>query len=215
MKSVFISGKRLLVPGACALLALSTTTAWATEYGNVVTATPIVRPVSVPQTSCTQQQVTVQPPQSIGGTIFGTVAGALIGSTVGRGGGQVAGAAVGAAAGALVGHSVDEAQSQPYTAPVQNCQTASVAQSAIVGYHVTYLYKGSQYDADLPADPGPTVALSFDTNTGEPVPVVDQPPPPPPLPVADVPPPPPVVVAPAYYAPPVYGTVVIGGGWRH
>ncbi len=211
MTSVLASGKTLLVPGVCALLALSTTTAWATEYGNVVTATPIVRPVSVPQTACTQQQVTVQPPQSVGGTVLGTVAGALIGSTIGRGGGQVAATAVGAVAGAVAGHSVDEAQSRPYTAPVQNCQTTSFTQSAVVGYHVTYLYKGKQYDADLPVDPGPSVALRFDTTTGEPVPVVDQPPPPPPI--ADVPPPP-VVVAPAYYVPPVYGTVVIGGGWH-
>jgi len=214
MKIVLATGQRLLVPGVCALLALSTTTAWATEYGNVVTATPIVRQVTLPQTSCTQQAVTVQPPQSVGGTVFGTVAGALLGSTVGRGGGQVAGAVVGAAAGALAGHAIDQAQSQPYTAPVQTCQNVPVTQQAIVGYHVTYLYKGKQYAADMPVDPGPSVTLRFDTNTGEPVPVADQPPPPPP--VADVPPPPPVVVepAPAYYVAPVYGTVVIGGGWR-
>jgi len=203
--------KKFLAPGVCAALVMSSTTAWATEYGNVLSASPVIQQVTTTQTSCTQQTATVQPPQSIAGTVFGTVAGALVGSTVGRGNGQLAATAVGAAAGALAGHSVDEAQSQAYAAPVQTCQNVPVTQPTVVSYHVTYEYHGKQYAADLPMDPGSAVALQFDPDTGNPMPVVAAPA----VAVAAAPTGP-VVVAPAYYAPPpVVGAVVISGGWRH
>lgn len=207
--------KKILAPGVCAVLALGTTTAWAAEFGHVVSVTPVIQATTVMQQSCTQQEVTSKPPQSIGGTLFGTVAGALVGSTVGRGNGQLAATAVGAAAGALAGNSVDRANSQPVTTPVQTCQTVPVTQPTVVSYHVTYEYHGRQYTADMPLDPGTSVALQFDPNTGNPLPALAGLPP---AQVdADLPPPPPVpvVVAPAYYAvPPIYGTVVVGGGWR-
>lgn len=214
--------KKFLAPSLFVALTLVATTAWSTEYGHVISVVPVMRPVTVMQTSCVQQNVTAKPPQSVAGTLIGTVAGALVGSTIGRGNGQLAATAAGAAAGALAGNSIDRAHGQPFTTPVQTCQAVPVTQSTVVGYRTTYEYHGMRYAADVPVDPGKWLALRFDPDTGHPVPAVVVPQPmqvaPPSLvvqaqaPLAGTP----AIVAPLVYPrPPVVGTVAVSGGWHN
>jgi hypothetical protein len=166
----------------CALLVAGMSSAWATEYGNVVSVNPVIQRSAAPQPSCTYPNGTAIP----------------------------------------------------------GCETGPVTQSTVVGYQIQYLYKGQTYSAQVPSDPGKTVALRFDQSTGNPIPAValryDQNTGEPiysgdpsvqlPTTVVVASPPPPAYVyppyyGPAYYGPAFYGPPVIGvgigigfhGGW--
>ena len=117
------------------------------------------------------------------------------------------------------------------------CESIGAPQSQTVGYQIQYMYKGHTYTAQVPSDPGKTVALQFDTNTGEPTPAIAYPmvnpyagapavtpANPPPMAYNNSPYYGPAYYAPAYYdplflAPPVIGVGIalgigIGGGYR-
>jgi len=117
------------------------------------------------------------------------------------------------------------------------CESIGAPQSQTVGYQIQYIYKDHTYTAQVPSDPGKTVALQFDTNTGEPVPAVAYPPvtlnagvpawlaaSTPPMAYNSSPYYGPAYYAPAYYdplflAPPLIGVGIalgigVGGGYR-
>ncbi len=130
----------------------------------------------------------------------------------------------------------------PNGTAVPGCESKPVQQSTVVGYEIKYRYKGNTYTAQIPGDPGSTVALRFDPSTGQPIPALTyaDAPPPSTVAVAAPPPPPPPAYAygqpyyygPAYYGPAYYGPPVVvgapviglgigvgfgwhgGGGWR-
>jgi len=166
--------KKLLL---CAVLAGCVSSAWATEYGNVLSVTPLLQRSTVMQPSCLNPNGTAVP----------------------------------------------------------GCESKPVQQNTVVGYEVKYQYKGQTYTAQTPSDPGRTLALRFDPNTGEPIPALAYLDTPPATEVVQAPPPPPPPVyaygtpyyspyyyAPAYYGPAYYGAPVvgvgigigIGGGWH-
>ncbi|MFM8900609.1 MAG: hypothetical protein ACKOF9_11790 [Burkholderiales bacterium] len=73
---------------ACgALLSGCATAQQHTEYGTVVSSTPVLAPLNVPQQQCVDQPQSVAPRGSIsgGGAVAGAVIGGLIGSTMGGG----------------------------------------------------------------------------------------------------------------------------------
>ncbi|MDB5815944.1 MAG: 17 kDa surface antigen [Rhodocyclales bacterium] len=132
----------------------------ATEYGHVISSTPVVQQVSVPQRSCWDEQVQVQQPRSSGGAVIGGIAGGLLGSTVGKGGGKLAATAVGAITGAVVGDRVDNQDGQTTTQTVRRCQTTQTSQQRTVGYDVAYEYAGQRYATRMASDPGEWVPIS-------------------------------------------------------
>ena len=77
----------------------------AQEMGQVISATPIVQQVAVPQQSCYQETVMPAPHHSNGGgAVLGAVVGGLLGSALGSGSsGRSAAAMVGAFGGAIAG----------------------------------------------------------------------------------------------------------------
>lgn len=99
---------------------------------------------------------------------------------------------------------------------VQQCTQQTVYEDRTVGYNVVYEFAGKQYAAQLPQDPGPTVALQV-SPVGAPAPVVV------PAPVVYSPAPATVVVpAQPVYVQPYYPPVTIGlglgfgfGYWGH
>jgi hypothetical protein len=140
----------------CAALIGCASSAWATEYGKVLSVTPVLQRSTVMQPSCVNPNGTAVP----------------------------------------------------------GCESQPVQQSTVVGYEIKYLYKGNTYTAQIPNDPGRTVALRFDPNTGQPIPALtDSDPPPPETVVAAPPPPPPAYVygSPYYYGPAYYGPPVVVG----
>jgi hypothetical protein len=63
----------------------------------------------------------------------------------------------------------DATQSYNGAAP---CAPGAPTQPTVMGYQIEYRYKGQTYSAQVPSDPGKSVALQFDPNSGSPVPMV-------------------------------------------
>lgn len=133
--------------------------AQATEYGKVVSVTPVMGDVSTPQRTCWDEQVRVEQPRTGAGSLIGAVAGGLLGSTVGRGDGRSAATAVGVITGAVVGDSI-EGNSGSSTQTVRRCGTSTTTQRQVIGYDVVYEYAGKQYSTRMASDPGERVPVS-------------------------------------------------------
>lgn len=206
---------------AIASLCCAATGAWATEYGNVVSSTPVYASVPVVQQQCFDEPVAYQRPGSGAGALLGAIAGAAIGNSIGNGSGRAVATGIGMITGAAIGDQVEVNGSPPVTTTAQRCRNVTRYESRPVGYDVVYEFQGVRRSVRLPQDPGSQIALDVSVT-----PAGGQPPPgqlaqPLPPPVygsrADVvyePGPPPVVYAP----PPVYARpwpyMVVGVGWQ-
>jgi len=196
---------------ALALLCAASSGAWAAEYGTVISSTPVVSNVPVPQRQCTEEQW-VYPPRSSGaGAVIGAIAGAALGSNIGAGSGRAAATALGFVAGSVIGERVETEGTPAPTQTVQRCRTVTRLEQRTIGYDVVYEYQGVQRTARLAQEPGERIALDvapvgqlppprWSGNTAAPVapPVVEDY-------DADRPPPRVVYVQPDYRPVPVYG----------
>ena len=120
--------------------------------------------VQAPRQECSSQLVQDAPQPVAGspglaGTVIGGVAGGILGHQVGRGNGNTAATAAGAIVGAIAGNSIQRGMQQPQyvQAPpreVQNCHTVMDQQQRLVGYRVTYDYRGNRYTTVMREQPG-------------------------------------------------------------
>lgn len=149
--------KKLILVMALGGLALS---AHATEYAKVISSTPVLGEVTVPQRSCWNEQETVAQPRTGVGATIGAVAGGLLGSTMGRGAGKAAATAAGVITGAVVGDKVERDSADNSTQTVQKCQTTQVTTQQTIGYDVVYEYGGRRYTARLARDPGDRMPIN-------------------------------------------------------
>lgn len=140
-----------------AVMGLAAAGASAQEFGNVISSTPVIQQVAVPRTVC-QPVAPAQVNTTGGGAVLGGLTGAGVGSMIGHGSGNAAAIAAGTVIGALVGNNV-EAQNQRYAQTYPQCVTENVYENRAVGYDVVYEYRGQQYSARMPYDPGRTVQL--------------------------------------------------------
>jgi len=133
--------------------------AFAQDLGTVLSSTPIMQTVGVPQQTCHAQQVAVQQPKSGAGALLGAIAGGAVGNALGgHGAGNAAATALGLVGGAVLGDHIEgDAPAQVQT--VQQCSTQTVYESRPVAYNVIYTFGGKQYSVQLPQDPGPTIAV--------------------------------------------------------
>lgn len=145
MKTIALSGALLALCGL----------AQAQEFGQVLSRTAVYQQVAVPRQSCAQT-VTPNAPTTGAGAVSGAVTGAVLGTIIGEGRG--AGALLGAVGGALVG---DKVESNTNSQPVTTCTTQTTLENRLVGYNVVYEYAGKQYTAQLPYDPGRTIAVQI------------------------------------------------------
>jgi len=125
--------------------------------------------VTVPRQECTSQWVSetrrVEAPRGYGGAVVGGLAGALVGNQVGNGHGREAATALGAVLGAFTGDRVanrdrggDRYEQLP-PRQVQTCRTVNEVHQRLTGYQVAYEYRGQQFNALLPQDPGPSLQV--------------------------------------------------------
>jgi uncharacterized protein YcfJ len=215
---------------ACAAAALlgATGAAKAAEYASVVSATPVMGSVAVPQQACSDGERIVQQQPSGAGALIGAIVGGVVGNQFGAGFGRAAATGLGVVAGSAIGNQA-EANNTPATAvPVRSCRTVSAYENRVVGYDVVYEYNGQRYTTRTASDPGPRLAIDVRPSAAAPLDNVGPP--------ASYPAAPPayadpayVQSAPAYYAPaPVYygpapyyvgpaiGVGFYGGyGWHH
>ncbi|MGB4060598.1 MAG: glycine zipper 2TM domain-containing protein [Burkholderiaceae bacterium] len=124
----------------------------------VVSVTPVLQAVQVPQQVCQAVPVAVQTPPSGAGAALGAVAGAVLGHAVGHGRHNAAATVLGAMGGAVVGNQVEgPGATQVQTA--QQCTTQFSQTYRTVGYTVVYEYAGQQHTAQMPQPPGPTLRV--------------------------------------------------------
>jgi uncharacterized protein YcfJ len=151
---------KLRIPLVALGLATTCSGAFATEYGTVISSTPVTRQVAVPGQQCADQQGYVQAPPSGAGALAGAVIGGLAGNALGAGAGRALATGVGALTGAAVGNSVEAANAPVQPVTTTNCVYTRAVESRVVGYDVVYEYNGQQRTARLAKDPGSQIALA-------------------------------------------------------
>ena len=143
------------------------------DTARVRSVQPQYESVAVPRQECTSQWINeprrVERSRNYGGAVVGGLAGAIVGNQVGNGHGREAATALGAVLGAFTGDRLgnrdrgDERYEQVQR-QVQTCQVVNDVQQRLTGYQVAYEYRGQQFTAVLPENPGPhlQVRVSID-----------------------------------------------------
>lgn len=132
--------------------------AQAQEIGRVVSSTPVVQQIAVPQQYCSHESVVVQGANRGGGAAIGAIAGGVIGNSIGHGGGRAASTVLGMVGGAVIGDRI-EGHGADHVQQIRNCTTQTSYENRVVHYDVVYEYGGRSYAVQMPHDPGPTVQL--------------------------------------------------------
>ena len=140
-----------------ALLAVTTVVS-AQEQGRVLSATPVVQQVGIPQQVCGNETVYNGSHNSGAGALLGAIAGGAAGNAVGHGSGRAAATALGVIGGAVLGNQI-EGNGQPRYQNVQRCTTETYYENRTVGYDVVYEYAGRQYSTQTATDPGRYINL--------------------------------------------------------
>jgi uncharacterized protein YcfJ len=180
----------------------------AQEQGRVISSTPIVQQVAVPQQVCGTETYATAPQPTGGGAVLGALAGGAVGNTIGRGNGRAAATALGVVGGALIGNQVESNGARPQYQTVERCQNQTRYENRTVGYNVTYEYAGRQYTMQTATRPGAYVPVQVSpADTYGQAPAYSQP-----GYVVPAVTPPAVYSPPAYYAPPPPPPVTIEYG---
>ena len=147
--------KKIVIFSALAAVA---TLASAQEQGRVLSATPIVQQVGIPQQVCGNETVYSGNRTSGAGAVMGAIAGGAAGNAIGKGSGRAAATAIGVIGGAVLGNQIEGGQ--PQYQNVQRCTTETYYENRTVGYNGVYEYAGRQYTTRTQNDPGRWIPLS-------------------------------------------------------
>ena len=148
-----------------ALLAVTTVVS-AQEQGRVLSATPVVQQVGIPQQVCGNETVYNGSHNSGAGALLGAIAGGAAGNAVGHGSGRAAATALGVIGGAVLGNQI-EGNGQPRYQNVQRCTTETYYENRTVGYNVVYEYAGRQYTTRTQYDPGQWIPVTVQPQVGQ------------------------------------------------
>lgn len=153
--------RNLLLPvvtGAITLMGMGAAQAQ-DERGRVISSTPVIQQVAVPQEVC--ENVTVREPSrtSGAGALMGGIAGGAMGNAIGGGTGRAAATAIGIFGGAILGNRI-EGRGPDRVRTVQECSTQTTYQNQTVAYNVVYEYAGRQYSVQMDQEPGRYVPVS-------------------------------------------------------
>lgn len=152
MKTSF---KPVLVPVLAGLIGLSASglAQAKQERARVISSTPIVQQIAVPQNVCYDETVTRPGGRTGAGAIIGGIAGGAMGNAIGDGNGRALATVIGVVGGAVVGNHI-EGPRPARTEVVRRCTTETRYESRTVGYDVVYRYAGVKYQVQMPHDPG-------------------------------------------------------------
>ena len=123
----------------------------------VISSTPVVQQIAVPRQVCNNQAVVTEAPKSGAGALMGAVAGGAAGNAIGNGNGRALATVIGLMGGAILGNNIEGSGSQVRN--VQQCVTQTVYENRASHYNVVYEYQGTQYNVQMPNDPGQYVRL--------------------------------------------------------
>lgn len=150
-----------------ALLAMAASAVSGQEMGRVLSATPILQQVAIPQQYCGNETVYSGSRTTGAGAVLGAVAGGAAGNAIGKGSGRAAATALGVIGGAVLGNHI-EGQGRPSYETVQRCTTETHYENRPVGYNVVYEYAGRQYTTRTQTDPGGWIPVSVQPATDRP-----------------------------------------------
>jgi uncharacterized protein YcfJ len=151
------------------LLATAAVAAHAQTYldnARVTSVEPRYESVNVPRQECSSRWVPEtrrNGGRDYGGAVIGGVAGAFLGNQVGRGHGREAATALGAVVGALTGDNManrnrwDSYEQVPRE--VTECRAVNEVETRIVGYQVSYEYRGQRFATLMRENPGEFVPV--------------------------------------------------------
>ena len=155
--------KKIVIFSALAAVAV---VASAQEQGRVLSATPIIQQVGVPQQVCGNETVYSGNRTTGAGAVIGAIAGGAVGNTIGKGSGRAAATAIGVLGGAVVGNQI-EGNGQPQYQNVQRCTTETYYDQRVIGYDVTYEMGGRQYQTRTAQAPGAWIQVPGDPYYGQ------------------------------------------------
>ena len=113
--------------------------------GRVISSTPVLQQVALPQQYCSDTPVVMQSPNSGAGAVMGALAGGAMGNAVGDGGGRALATVIGLVGGAMVGNNIEGTRSEVQN--VRQCSTQTSYENRILYYDVVYEYAGKRYQA--------------------------------------------------------------------
>ena len=141
-------------------LTIGGTAVQAAEYARVLSSSPIFNRVSTSEEVCYLRGYYHRDRDSgREGAVLGAIVGGALGNQVGRGDGRRAATVAGAVAGAVIGRDIDRRDRHRY-----DCDRRPIYRNAIVGYDVTYRYRGRTYYGQVPYQPGrriPVVVYNY------------------------------------------------------
>ncbi|MDD2546474.1 MAG: hypothetical protein PHI55_09355 [Burkholderiaceae bacterium] len=146
------------------------------EQGRVLSVTPVVQQVGIPQQVCSPETVYQHARPSGAGALLGAIAGGAVGNAVGGGGGRAAATALGLVGGALLGNQIEGPGAAQYQT-VPRCTTEIHYENRTLAYDVVYEYAGRPYTTRTANDPGPWIAVSVQPLATRPGPAYAPPPP--------------------------------------
>lgn len=151
---------RFVITSFLAVAAASAHAQGYVDQARVTHVEPQYERVRVPRQTCSEEWVR-EPQRQVrrdyGGAVLGGVVGALIGNQVGGGHGREAATAVGAVVGAFTGDNLSNRvrwQPAPAERPVTTCRDVDEIQSRLVGYQVSYDYRGQGFTTLMQDKPG-------------------------------------------------------------
>jgi len=148
MKNIVLSFMAL---SACAVVG-------AQEFGRVVSSTPVIGQVAVPQQVCQDSSVVVPGHRDGTGAAIGAATGAVIGSAIGHGGDRAVAAVIGMIGGAILGDHMSGRHADQIQR-VRHCSTQTTFENRVLHYNVEYEYAGRRHVVQMPHDPGPTLQV--------------------------------------------------------
>ena len=129
------------------------------DKAKVTNVQPIVEVVEIarPEERCWDERVRHPGrPRSYTGTIAGGIVGGVVGNQFGRGSGKDIMTVAGALLGGSIGHDVSRRRAASYVSTERRCEVVEQfdREEQVVGYHVTYRYKGNTFTTRTRHDPG-------------------------------------------------------------
>lgn len=164
MKSI---NRNVLLPVVAGVIALSSVGAAQAqqERGRVISSTPVVQQVAVPQDVCQNQRIVREGHKSGAGAILGGIAGGAAGNAIGGGSGRAAATVLGIFGGAVLGNHI-EGPGRTRVENVRQCSTETTYQNRTVGYNVVYEYAGRRYSMQTDREPGRYVPVNVTPAAG-------------------------------------------------
>lgn len=132
-----------------------------TVDARVLSSTPVVAQVAVPQETCYDELRAEAPRSSGAGAIIGAIAGAALGNAVGKGSGRALATGVGLIGGAALGNHVETDGREGRTRTVRRCAQQTAYENQVVAYNVTYEVNGQRYTTQMDHEPGRTIPVQL------------------------------------------------------